>query len=190
MSSNRILAALALAGAAVSLNACGHAREALGLAKVTPDEFRVVTKAPLTLPPEYDLRAPTPGAPRPQELAAESAARVAMTGASASAPRSDGETLLLKQAGAYKADPHARWLVDDEQGGIAHKDRSFADLVMFWRPGAAAADIAQDQNAQAALTPHPLDPEAEAQAPRVKQLTGGKNVIIAKQAPKEKLPGL
>src|SRR3546814_5174685 len=32
----------------------------------SPDEFRVVSRAPLTLPPDYNLRPPEPGAPRPQ----------------------------------------------------------------------------------------------------------------------------
>ena len=52
---------------AMSVSACGGARQALGLTKVSPDEFRVVTKAPLVLPPDYALRPPEPGKPRPQE---------------------------------------------------------------------------------------------------------------------------
>ena len=46
----------------------------------TPDEFRVVRKAPLTVPPEYNLRPPTPGSARPQELAPDQQARVAVFG--------------------------------------------------------------------------------------------------------------
>jgi len=45
---------------------------------VTPDEFRVVTKAPLVVPPDFSLRPPAPGKPRPQELQPESAARTAL----------------------------------------------------------------------------------------------------------------
>src|ERR1700756_2125488 len=116
MSANRVLAAVALVGAAVSLNACQHARQALGMNKVTPDEFRVVTKAPLTLPPDYDLRPPAPGEPRPQELQPESAARLALLGQAANANRDEGEKLLDKMAGGDKADPLARYVVDDEFG--------------------------------------------------------------------------
>jgi hypothetical protein len=188
MSANRLLAAVALAGAAVSLNACGHAREAFGLAKVTPDEFRVVTKAPLTLPPDYDLRPPAPGEPRPQELQPESAARIAMVGQAQNATRSDGEKLLVKMAGADKADPLARYVVDDEFGAISYKDKSFADRVMFWKAGAPATDVALNEKQKAALETAALDPKVE--ATRIKELTGGKSVIIAKQAPKQKLPGL
>ena len=188
MNANRVLAAMALIGAAVSLNACGHAREAFGLAKVTPDEFRVVAKAPLTLPPDYDLRPPAPGEPRPQELQPESAARLALLGAAANANRSEGEKLLVKMAGGDKADPLARYVVDDEFGAIAYKDKSFADRVMFWKPGAPAAQTAQNDRAAAALDAHPIDPKTE--SARVKELTGNRSIIIAKQPVKQKLPGL
>jgi hypothetical protein len=174
-------------GAAVSLTACGHAKEALGLAKVTPDEFRVVAKAPLTLPPDYDLRPPAPGEPRPQELQPESAARLALLGARQNETRDEGEKLFVAKAGAAKADPLARYVVDDEFGAIAYKDKSFADRVMFWKAG-APSEVSQSQTAQAALDAHPIDPKVE--ATRIKELTGGKSIIIARQPARMKLPGL
>src|SRR3546814_3989738 len=57
---------LIVAGLALAVSACGGFRENLGLTKQSPDEFRVVSRAPLTLPPDYNLRPPEPGAPRPQ----------------------------------------------------------------------------------------------------------------------------
>ena len=67
---NRFVAALALTtgmGAlGFGLSGCNSAGQALGITKVTHDEFRVVTKAPLTIPPDYSLRPPSPGEPRPQ----------------------------------------------------------------------------------------------------------------------------
>jgi len=72
MSLYRVCSAIALtAGLAAlggSLAGCQSAAAALGMTKVVPDEFRVVTKAPLTVPPDYSLRPPAPGEPRPQEL--------------------------------------------------------------------------------------------------------------------------
>jgi hypothetical protein len=188
MNANRVLAAVALVGAAVSLNACNHAREAMGMTKVTPDEFRVVTKAPLTLPPEYDLRPPAPGEPRPQELQPESAARLALLGQAANANRDDGEKLLDKMAGGDKADPLARYVVDDEVGAIAYKDKSFADHVLFWKPHGVTAEVAQNERDAAALDAHPIDAKVESK--RIKELTGDRSIIIAKKAVKEKLPGL
>src|SRR3546814_8005136 len=57
---------LIVAGLALAVSACGGFRDSLGLTKQSPDEFRVVSRAPLTLPPDYNLRPPEPGAPRPQ----------------------------------------------------------------------------------------------------------------------------
>ena len=65
----------AITAAAVVLTGCNSIRQGVGLERVTPDEFRVVSMAPLSVPPEYGLRPPAPGQPRPAELAPESAAR-------------------------------------------------------------------------------------------------------------------
>ena len=116
MSVNRVIVATALL-AAVGLSGCTSTRQALGMTKVTPDEFRVVTKAPLVVPPDFALRPPAPGKPRPQELQPESAARVALLGQREGEARSDGEKLLVAKAGADKADPLIRYVVDDEFGG-------------------------------------------------------------------------
>ena len=183
MTSRPLLTIAALLGL-TALGACASASRSLGLAKVTPDEFRVVTKAPLTLPPDYSLRPPMPGQPRPAELQPESAARTALLGQRSAEQRSDGEKLLASKAGADKADPLIRYVVDDEFGSVAHKEPSFADRVMFWRgpklPG--TPDTGADQVAN-------VDPVAEAD--RIAKLTGGKPVIIERKAPsKIKLPGL
>ena len=50
-----------LFGAVLSLSACGGTKEKLGLTKKAPDEFAVVRRAPLSMPPDYTLRPPTPG---------------------------------------------------------------------------------------------------------------------------------
>src|SRR5215218_4147160 len=132
MSLNRLFVATALVAAA-GLAGCQSTQKALGMSKVTPDEFRIVTKAPLVVPPDYALRPPAPGEPRPQELQPESAARTALLGVREAQVRSDGEKMLVAKAGADKADPLIRYVVDDEFGDVAHKDKSFADTVMFWK---------------------------------------------------------
>lgn len=182
-----LVGAMALAG--LGLAGCGSTGEQLGFGKVTPDEFRVVAKAPLTLPPDYALRPPKPGEPRPQELQPESAARQAILGKQAAVQRSDGEKLLVARAGGDRADPLARYVVDDENGELAHKDKSFADLVMFWRqPKAGAGADAAAVNAKLEDA-SPLDAATEAE--RIKSATGGKTVIIRRQPQGGlKLPGL
>ena len=59
------------------LGGCADFKQIVGLDQTMPDEFAVETRAPLTIPPEFDLRPPKPGAPRPQEAnAAEKAQQV------------------------------------------------------------------------------------------------------------------
>ena len=184
MNVNRVIAAMALI-ASVGLAGCQSTAKALGMSKVTPDEFRVVTKAPLVVPPDYSLRPPAPGEPRPQELQPESAARVALLGAREAEARSDGEKLLVAKAGADKADPLIRYVVDDEFGDVAHKEASFADKVMFWKAGKKPATPA----APGADTAAPVDAAAEEE--RIAKLTGDKPVVIQReQSRKIKLPGL
>lgn len=182
----RVIVATALLSA-VGLAGCTSTRNALGMTKVTPDEFRVVSKAPLVVPPDFALRPPAPGQPRPQELQPESAARNALIGRSLSETRSDGEKLLVAKAGADKADPLIRFVIDDENGDIAHKEENFADKVMFWKPGdprSPAAAAAEADNA-----PAPIDPAAE--EARIKSLIGDKTVVIARErSSKIKIPGL
>lgn len=193
MSFNRVCSAIALtAGLAAlggALSGCQSAATALGMTKVVPDEFRVVTKAPLTVPPDYSLRPPAPGEPRPQELQPESAARTALLGQRAAEQRSQGEKLLAAKAGGDKADPLVRYVVDDEFGEIAHKDPSFADRVLFWRKNKTDEKAAQTAKASGAETPAPIDPATEAN--RLKNLIGDKPVIIQREAVGGvKLPGL
>lgn len=183
MSVNRLCVALAVVAAA-GLAGCGTTKRALGMTKVTPDEFRVVSKAPLVVPPDYALRPPAPGEPRPQELRPESAARTALLGQREAEARSDGEKLLVAKAGVEKADPLIRYVVDDEFGDLAHKEKSFADRVMFWRSDKKPAAVGANDDAAA-----PVD--AAAEEARIKNLTGGKPVVIQRdQGPRLKLPGL
>ena len=64
----------------IVLTGCSGAKEQLGLTRTLPDEFAVVKRAPLALPPDYNLRPPAPGAPRPQEEATDAQARQVVTG--------------------------------------------------------------------------------------------------------------
>lgn len=183
MTFNRVIVATALVAAA-GLAGCQSTQKALGMTKVTPDEFRIVTKAPLVVPPDYALRPPAPGEPRPQELQPESAARIALLGQREGEQRSDGEKLLVSKAGADTADPLVRYVVDDEFGDIAHKEKSFADRVMFWKQGDQPVQTSGLDGSTA-----PIDAEAERQ--RITALTGDQEIVIRREGGSRiKLPGL
>jgi hypothetical protein len=173
--------------AAMGLAGCQSTSKALGMSKVVPDEFRVVTKAPLVVPPDYSLRPPAPGEPRPQELQPESAARQALIGQSNAAGRSDGEKLLVSKAGVDKADPLIRFVVDDENGDLAHKDEGFSQKVMFWKKGdkTAAPTAVRDRR-------HRRRPGRRRHRRGPPQgLTGNGTIVITREKEsKIKLPGL
>ncbi|CAN5294663.1 DUF3035 domain-containing protein [soil metagenome] len=173
---------------ALTLGACGSLKQGIGLTKVVPDEFVTVSTAPLSVPPEFGLRPPAPGQPRPQELAPESAARQILLGQRQAITRTPGETALVNAAGADRADPLARYVVDDEFGDLAHKEESFADRVLFWRHDNVATQAPTvSQTAAGAVT---ID--AATEAARLQALTGGQQAIVIqpRRATRFKLPGL
>lgn len=57
------------------LTSCEGVQDFLGFARETPDEFAVVERAPLEIPPEFTIRPPLPGAKRPQTEDAPTKAR-------------------------------------------------------------------------------------------------------------------
>ena len=48
-------------GLTLALSACSNIKQTLGLVKQGPDEFTVITRAPLTVPPNFELTPPKPG---------------------------------------------------------------------------------------------------------------------------------
>lgn len=176
-----------IAASTLSLGACAGMRESIGLTKVTPDEFLTVSTAPLTIPPEYGLRPPAPGQPRPQELAPESAARQILLGQRQAVTRTPGEQALVAEAGADRADPLARYVIDDEFGDLAHKEHSFARRLLFWRRDDPASQAATTTaGAEGAVT---ID--AASEQARLQALTGGQSaIVIAPRRSGFKLPGL
>jgi hypothetical protein len=64
------LCVVCLAGASL-LAGCSDFKQVMGIDQPMPDEFAVESRAPLTVPPDFDLRPPKPGAPRPQEKSAD-----------------------------------------------------------------------------------------------------------------------
>src|SRR5579862_8668412 len=69
------LLAVACAATAALVSGCTDFRQMVGIDAISPDEFAVESRAPLTIPPDFDLRPPQPGAARPQEKTAAARAR-------------------------------------------------------------------------------------------------------------------
>lgn len=174
----RFVRAGALVGAVAALSACSAIENIGGAKKVSPDEFRIVSHAPLAMPPNADLRPPRPGTPRPQEQSPQAEARTIVTGAGGTTqaggapgkPRgkagpvetgaSPGEAALLAKVGqgGSSVDPEIRTKVNRESRVIADSNRSLIDSLIFWQPRSEPGVL--------------LDPAKEQQRLREAQATG------------------
>jgi hypothetical protein len=119
------------------LSGCGDSSlsRTFGLTRDAPDEFTVVTRAPLSMPPDYTLRPPQPGAARPQDQTDRSQAESALVPAAAlgGAPVgvTPGQAALVRDAGGTTP-PDIRQRVDQENR-IASSNDGFIDKVLYWR---------------------------------------------------------
>ncbi len=141
-----------IAAMVLALSACSDVKKQLGLTKQSPDEFKVVSRAPLSLPPDYSLRPPEPGIPRPQEGTTSQQARNAVfpqqqPKAGTLEPKLEGDTRslgelsLLKAAGADQADPNIRRVLDAETLRINAEEDDFLEALVFWRDPLAPGEI-------------------------------------------------
>ncbi len=133
------LACLAVVGCGDSL------KEKIGLSKRSPDEFSVVTRAPLSLPPDFNLRPPRPGAVRQQEGTAQSRARRAVFPLDGTTRMTDlrsdfqsegfsaSEASFLTRIGAQNTPDDIRARIDRETRRIVQVDDDFTERLIFWR---------------------------------------------------------
>lgn len=136
MLSWRSLAVLGIAS--LALAGCGGLREDLGLGRNPPDEFAVVDRPPLSMPPDFDLRPPEPGAPRPQSIDLTQRASDVLfnddkSGLSTDNTPSDSEKALLEQTGATKANPEIRQVVDREASQKVVGSVHLVNKLLWWK---------------------------------------------------------
>tara|TARA_Y100000031_G_scaffold40119_1_gene46196 strand:+ start:808794 stop:809390 length:597 start_codon:yes stop_codon:yes gene_type:complete len=155
MSQMRKITSLLILGASLAgLSACSGAKEKLGLVKDAPDEFAVIRRAPLVVPPELArLPVPQPGAPRPQEKSAQELAAEAVFGENvpqsveddiaennlfADVPRDNvnsasqptaAESALIEAAGAQSASSDIRQVVNEENEDTAYEEQAVIDKI-------------------------------------------------------------
>lgn len=177
-----VVASLSLA----TLAGCSDIKSTLGLERKAPDEFAVVSRAPLSLPPSYALRPPSPGEPRPQDAAQREQARASLIGltppSQVATPRSairgdqsaltPGESALLGKVGAESADPDIRRKVGEEQAIMAVDDRGFVERLMFWRTYQEPLDVVDAQKEQQRL---------QQSAATGQQVTGADTPVIVRK---------
>lgn len=96
----------------------------------SPDEFRVVKKAPLVVPPDYSLRPPEAGSGTPFEVDETRAGTASAFGSDIGTNASASERALVASAGANAVSPVIREQVDWEEAAIIRKSARVSDRVM------------------------------------------------------------
>jgi hypothetical protein len=174
-----ILLALGATVAAGALGGCSTLEALGGGRKTSPDEFKIVSHSPLTMPPNAELRPPRPGEPRPQEVTPADQAKEALSpalagraqaarggaggGGNGGPPpptRTSSEQALVQRAGGTSIDPNIRSRVNQDTKTINDSDKTFVDHLIFWQdspPSGVVVDPAKEQqrirDAQAAGQP-------------------------------------
>lgn len=103
-------------------------QEQLGITRRAPDEFQVVRRAPLVIPPDFTLRPPSPGEAGPgRSVSADAEALLtgqpATGGAVARAPGQSAAEAALVGASPVSASPDIRGQIRDEDGELTALDR-------------------------------------------------------------------
>jgi len=137
MNIGSLRAAALVAVAAVALTGCDTLRSAAGMEKSAPDEFAVTTKAPLVIPPDYNLRPPRPGAVPTNQVEPTEAAEDALFGndpatiaAQLPSTYSESEKLLLANAKVQNIDPQIRQHLSSDRKSMLGADDGFTNDIL------------------------------------------------------------
>ncbi len=165
-----------IALATTALGGCSAFENIGGGKKVSPDEFKIVSHSPLTMPPNAELRPPRPGEPRPQETSPADQAKEALSptlaarvqsqapgpgGKPGGPPRAGDaseQSLVARASSGVAVDPNIRSQVNRDTRVIADQNTSFIDSLIFW----------QDKDPSGTI----IDPVKEQQRLRDAQATG------------------
>jgi hypothetical protein len=143
------LATLALAALVLAGCNTGDLTRSFGLTRDTPDEFTVTTQPPLSMPPEFNVRPPQPGAQRPQQMSEQQQAQEALVPQTAltgvpTGQASPGQSALLQAAGPT-APSNIRAEVNNEAAAAVQQSNGFVDKLMFWRSTPAPGIVVDPQ---------------------------------------------
>lgn len=154
---------LIISATLLSLTGCSDVREAVGLVNTPPDEFAVIDHPPLSMPPDFNLRPPRPGAPQLNTVNPAAAAAKALygDGKMEAVPQqgvaglkmntlSTSEQMLINQTASDKADPRIRSKLDKEAGQQVVKSRRLLEAINFWKDPKTEQGVAVDAAAEKA----------------------------------------
>jgi hypothetical protein len=166
-----------LGGMGLMLVGCNSIRDAAGITKDPPDEFAVVTKAPLVIPPDFNLRPPKPGAAPTNQVSPTASAEEALysddpatIAAGITGDYSEEEKILLAKSGGVVADHGIRQQIAADAKNMEAADDSFTDMVLFREPEpdngkALDADSEADRIGDAKAQGKPITPSSGTATP-------------------------
>jgi len=118
----------------IGLAGCGQLSETFGYGKNPPDEFAIIRKSPLIIPPDYQLKPPLTNLEGLQRLPEQNDARALLTKAPpppADIELSQGERNLLMQAGASNSSDSIRAQIDRDGQTVVRKKGNFVERILF-----------------------------------------------------------
>ena len=118
------------------LSGCSNVRDALGQNKKSPDEFAILARAPLSVPPNFSLRVPNKGMERPQEPSSRNMGRDLIFKKSNSDRENDSKSntsSIRVLLGTNKANPKIREIINAETKNMVFYDKSFLDKLLSWK---------------------------------------------------------
>lgn len=164
----------ALCVALLALPACQTVNDAIGISKQSPDEFEVVRQRPLTIPPDFDLRPPEPGAPSLTDEVPMETAREALIGEAATP--ADGGPSAAEQAvlaGSGEGNPDIRSEIESERRERVREEREegwFSGMFDWFGDDETADPVAAPDAPPTTSTEGDQQP---AETPTVEQPQGG-----------------
>lgn len=120
------------------LTACGGStvKEMVGIDQRAPDEFRVVSRPPLSVPPQFDLRAPGIGERDTTNDTRAKAQSLILGNETPAAKTGSAEAVFLQKAGAENADPAIKQKLTEQkiQQQLTKEDEGWWDKISM-NPG-------------------------------------------------------
>lgn len=152
---------------ALSLTACGggNVKQQLGLQRAAPDEFRVVAKPPLSVPPDFSLRPPRAGMSDQQNDVVRNQAKQAVFSETVQASPSSlvtaapvqnssfsrGEQSLLTRSGADTAQSDIKDVLYHEEytTTVEKREEGFFSRMMNRKTAAEEGEVVVDSSKEA-----------------------------------------
>ncbi len=147
---------LVLSMAVLATGCTSTQKRTIGLTRDAPDEFDVLSRAPLSIPPDFRLAEPNPGGESLSDRRADEIPRNTVFGTDdldarvydASNPgplggQTTGERSFLGQAGAQNSTANIRQVIDGEARAVNEADDSFINKVITF--GTGAQDVSSNE---------------------------------------------